>query len=78
MKAEKETGEVEQAAELVQDAPLTQEAAKAQLRLIADRAKAAGLNPLRILIDTYIERVKAVSAGLLAGLEGDASPKGRK
>ena len=64
--------------EVEQETPLTQEAAKAQLRLLAKRVRAAGLNPLRILAETYTERGRAIFAGLLASLESDDSSKKKK
>ena len=69
------TDETHPTEESAQDVPLTQEAAKAQLRLFAERAKAAGLNPLRILVETYAERFRAIGASVLTALESDDNPK---
>ena len=65
----------QKAVEPAQDVPLTKETAAAQLRLLAERTRAAGLDPLRLLAETYLERGRAIFAGLLASLESDDSSK---
>ena len=58
------------------DAPLTKEMFAAQMQQLAERARAAGLHPLRALAQTYARRFMGVLDGLLDSLEsGDNSKK---
>ena len=52
-----------------QDAPLTKEAFSAEMEQLAERARAAGLSPLRAMVQTYASQGRAILQGLLAGLE---------
>ncbi len=70
MPDEKPTAENE-----VQDAPLTKEEFSAQMQRLTERAKAAGLNPLQTLAQTYAKRGMCIIEGLLASLENEAPKK---
>ena len=64
----------EQAIELAQDAPITKEIFEAQVQRLIERARAAGLNPVRTLARTYAKRGLAILDGLLSALENERSP----
>mgnify|MGYP001579455470 CR=1 FL=1 len=61
-----------------QDTPLTQEQFAAQMQRLAERARAAGLNPLQTMAQTYARRGMAILEGLLASLESDDSSKKKR
>ena len=72
----KEPKEVEQVSG---DAPPTKEMLVAQFHQLADSIRAAGLNPLQMLLQTYKKRGMAVIAGLMAGLgDEDISKKAKE
>ena len=49
------------------------------LQHLVERAKAAWLNPLRTLAETYVSRVRAIAEGVLDSLENNEdSPKKKK
>ena len=62
-----------------QDAPLTKEEFTAQLQRLTERAKAAGLHPIRTMAHTYAKQGMSIGRGILAaimdGLEGDDGSK---
>ena len=60
---------------LKDDAPLTKEELAAQMQRLTERARAAGLNPLKTLIQTYTRQGRAILEGFLDSLESDDSPK---
>ena len=64
-----------QAIEPVQDAPLTKEEFAAQMQQLTERAKAAGLNPIHTMAQTYVKQGMAIVEGLLASLEHETSSK---
>lgn len=61
-----------------QDAPITKEEFRAQMQRITERAKAAGLNPVQMMIQTYADQGRAIGRGMLgvflASLENADSP----
>ena len=61
--------------EVEQDAPLTKEIFEAHLQRLIERARAAGLNPVRTLARTYAKRGLAILDGLLSALENERSPE---
>ncbi len=67
-----------QAIEPAQDAPLTKETFAAQWQQLIERARAAGLNPIQMLVKAYAKRGEAILGSLLAALEDEDSSKGRK
>lgn len=81
-----ETPEVEQpvpkkAAKVakVEDAPMTKEEVVAQMKRLGDRAKAAGLSPLKILVETYAKRGMTIVESLFDALEdAEDKPKGKR
>ena len=77
--AENEAPQVsEQAIEPAQDNPMTTEIFKAQLHQLTERARAAGLSPIRVLIQTYAKRGEALVNIVLAGLENADEPKKKR
>ena len=52
-----------------EDAPLTQEQYDAQMQQLAERARAAGLNPLQALAHTYVRQGAATVRQGVARLE---------
>ena len=70
--------ETEAAKEDEQDAPLTKEEFATQMKRLTERARAAGLNPIRTMAQTYAKRGMAILDGLLASLEHDDSSKKKK
>ena len=60
------------------DVPLTKEEFAAQMQQLTERARAAGLNPLRAMFQTYARQGRATLEGILASLESDDSPKKKK
>ena len=52
-----------------EDAPLTKEAFSAEMDRLAERARAAGLNPIRAMAQTYARQGLAIVEGLLVALE---------
>ena len=48
---------------------------KDDLQHLIERAKAAWLNPLRTLAETYVRQVRATAESVLASLGNDDSPK---
>ena len=71
----------EQAIESAQDAPLTEAELEAQMQLLAERARAAGLAPIRTLVHAYVKRSMAILDSLLGALEEDVDnpkKKGKK
>lgn len=66
----------EQAVEPAQDVPLiTKEEFAAQMQRLAERARAAGLNPIRALAQTYIKQGVVMLDSILGALENRASPR---
>lgn len=65
--------------EVEQNAPITDEQLAAQMERLAEQAKAAGLNPIKIMVQTYAKKGRAASLALLDGLlgaiEDDDTPK---
>ena len=61
-----------------QDATITNEDFAAQMRLLAARARAAGLNPIRALLQAYGVLGMGVLEGLLLSLENVGNPKKKK
>lgn len=70
--------EAPQAVEPAQEDPLTREAFAAQMRLLTERARAAGLNPLRVLAQTYTKQGMVILEGLLGSLESADSSRTTK
>lgn len=68
----------EQASESAQDAPLTKEQFAAQMQLLTDRARAAGLNPLHTLVQTYAKQGMTLLESLLVALEEKADDSKKK
>ena len=68
----------EQAIEPAQDNPMTTEIFKAQLHQLTERARAAGLSPIRMLIQAYAKRGEALVNSVLAGLENADEPKKKR
>ena len=64
--------------EPAQDASLTKEQFEAQIQQLAERARVAGLNPIRAMAQTYIRQGMAMVEGLLASLESNDSSKEKK
>ena len=60
------------------DSPLTREILSAQWHEFTERARAAGLNPLRLLVKDYRKRGMTILAGLLDALENEPSAKKKK
>lgn len=61
-----------------QDAPLTQEMFAAQMQRLAERARKAGLNPLKTMAQTYANRGMDIIDGLLEALDTGASQKKKR
>ena len=61
--------------EVEQDGPLTKEAFSAEMGRLAERARAAGLNPIRAMAQTYARQGLAVVEGLLVALENKDNAK---
>ena len=64
--------------EVEQDAPLTKEAFAAQIQRLAERARAAGFNPIRAMAQTYAKQGLAIVEGLLVALENENNSKKKK
>ncbi len=60
------------------DAPLTKEEFADQMQRLTERARAAGLNPIHTMVQTYAKRGMAIVEGLLASLESDDSSKEKR
>ena len=59
-----------------EDAPLTKEEFAAQMQRLTERARAAGLQPLKTLANTYLRQGMTILEGFLASLENaDISKK---
>ena len=69
---------VPQESESAQDAPLTKEQFAAQMQLLTDRARAAGLNPLHTLVQTYAKQGMTLLESMLAALEEKADNSKKK
>lgn len=63
------------AVEPEQDVPLTQEAFAAQMHQLTERAKAAGLNPIQVMAQTYAKQGMVILEGLLGALANTDSVK---
>ena len=74
----KEEHTAPQESESAQDAPLTKEEFAAQMQLLADRARAAGLNPLQTLFQTYAKQGMTLLESMLAALEEKADNSKKK
>ena len=61
-----------------QDATLTKEELASQMRLLTNRARAAGLNPLRSLLQAYGVLGMGMLESLLISLENADAPKKKK
>ena len=61
--------------EPAQDAPLTMEQFTAQMQRLTERARDAGLKPLKTMTRTYARRFMGIIEGFLASLESDDSSK---
>mgnify|MGYP001604108729 CR=1 FL=1 len=64
--------------EVEQDGPLTKEVFVAKVHELTERARAAGLNPLRLLVQAYRKRGTAILAGLLDSLGNEDVPKKKR
>ena len=60
------------------DGPLTKEVFVAKVHELTERARAAGLNPLRLLVQAYRKRGTAILAGLLDSLGNEDVPKKKR
>ena len=69
-KAEKEAPK-----EVEQDIPLTIEEFSAEMDRLAERARAAWLNPLRAMGETYFRHGRAMLEGVLTSLEKEDNSK---
>ena len=58
-----------------EETPLTKEEFSAEMDRLAERARAAGLNPIRAMVQTYASQGRAILQGLLAGLENADNAK---
>lgn len=61
-----------------EDAPLTKEEFAAQMHLLTERARAAGLNPIQTMAQSYVRQGMVILDGLLASLENNASSEKKK
>ena len=61
-----------------QDATITKEELADQMHLLADRARAAGLSPIRSLLQAYGVLGMGVLESLLLSLENAGKPKKKK
>ena len=61
-----------------EDVPLTKEQFATQLQRLTERARAAGLNPLKAMAQTYARQGRAILEGILASLENEESSKKKK
>ena len=78
MKDEKEPKESRTVAEKEapdEDGPLTKEMFTAQLHELTERARAAGLNPIRLLVQAYRKQGAVIFKSLLDSLGNEDSPK---
>lgn len=60
------------------DAPLTKEEFAEQMQRLAERARAAGLNPIQTMARTYIKHGMTIIEGLLESLENVDGSKKKK
>ena len=61
-----------------QDAPITKEELADQMQLLSARARAAGLNPIKSLLQAYGVLGMGMLEGLLLSLENAGNPKKKK
>lgn len=68
----------EQAVGPAQDVPLTKETFIDQMHRLTERAKAAGMNPIQVMAQTYARRGMGILEGLLGSLENTDNSKTKK
>lgn len=60
------------------DVPLTKEQLVEQIHQLTERARAAGLHPIKTLIQTYTRQARATLEGILASLDNEGSSKKKR
>ena len=68
----------EQDASKEQDMLLTKEMFVTQIRQIIERARAAGLSPIRMMAKAYVKQGTTILEGLLSSLENENTSKKKK